>query len=413
MRIKEISVKNLFGMFDHVIPMNMDERITIIHGPNGVGKTILLKMLNSLFNSEYSFLHTIPFTEFRLDFDEQSYLITSKSIEDKDNKQKSLKFSYHQQGKEVKNYTDNNSRLRDWSEKDNTVEIHLSMLAALSVISAKENKAREDYWLLELTENIEIGLIEAERLYNYSNVSSRSSSKSMVSSVETYSQELAEQIQETLTEYGVLSQSLDRTFPARVINQEFSYNLTEEALRDKLSKLEEQRKKLRYLGLLERDENPDFQVEREIDDKTKSILSVYVEDVEKKLKVFSEISSKIDLFKKIVESRFSYKKMSITKDKGFTFTTLNGNPLSPINLSSGEQHELVMLYELLFKVQPNSLILIDEPEISLHVAWQVEFLNDLQDILKLANFDVLIATHSPDIINERWDLTVELKGPNK
>ena len=36
-----------------------------------------------------------------------------------------------------------------------------------------------------------------------------------------------------------------------------------------------------------------------------------------------------------------------------------------------------------------------------------------QDILKLANFDVLIATHSPDIINERWDLTVELKGPNK
>ncbi|MEA5518372.1 AAA family ATPase [Limnoraphis robusta] len=412
MRIKEISVKNLFGMFDHVIPMNMDDRITIIHGPNGVGKTILLKMLNSLFNSEFSFLNTIPFTEFRVDFYDQSYLITSKPIEDKDNKQKLLKFSYYQQGKEVKNYTDNNSRLRDWSEKDNTVEI-LSMLAALSVISAKENKAREDYWLLELTENIEIGLIEAERLYNYSNESSRSSSKSMVSSVETYSQELAEKIQETLTEYGELSQSLDRTFPVRVVNQEFPSNLTKDALKDKLSQLEEQRKQLRDLGLLEQDENPDFQFEREIDDKTKSILSVYVEDVQKKLKVFSEISSKISLFKKIVESRFSHKKMSITKDKGFTFTTLNGNPLSPTNLSSGEQHELVMLYELLFKVKPNSLILIDEPEISLHVAWQVEFLNDLQDILKLANFDVLIATHSPDIINERWDLTVELKGPNK
>ena len=29
-----------------------------------------------------------------------------------------------------------------------------------------------------------------------------------------------------------------------------------------------------------------------------------------------------------------------------------------------------MLYELLFKVQKDSLILIDEPEISLHIAWQ-------------------------------------------
>jgi predicted ATP-binding protein involved in virulence len=66
---------------------------------------------------------------------------------------------------------------------------------------------------------------------------------------------------------------------------------------------------------------------------------------------------------------------------------------------------------LLFKVQPNSLVLIDEPEISLHVAWQVQFLKDLQEIIKLANFDVLLATHSPDIINDRWDLTVELQGP--
>ena len=85
--------------------------------------------------------------------------------------------------------------------------------------------------------------------------------------------------------------------------------------------------------------------------------------------------------------------------------------MSPTDLSSGEQHQLVMLYELLFKVKPNSLILIDEPEISLHLAWQVQFLKDLQTILKLADFDVLIATHSPSIIEDRWDLTVELKGP--
>jgi predicted ATP-binding protein involved in virulence len=71
----------------------------------------------------------------------------------------------------------------------------------------------------------------------------------------------------------------------------------------------------------------------------------------------------------------------------------------------------VLLYQLLFKVKPNSLILIDEPELSLHVAWQKQFLRDLQEITKLASFDILLATHSPQIIHDRWDLTVELKEP--
>ncbi len=70
MRIHKISVTNLFGIFNHTIPLNLDERITIIHGPNGFGKTILLRMLNGLFNSRYLELVTIPFSEFRVEFDD-------------------------------------------------------------------------------------------------------------------------------------------------------------------------------------------------------------------------------------------------------------------------------------------------------------------------------------------------------
>jgi predicted ATP-binding protein involved in virulence len=144
----------------------------------------------------------------------------------------------------------------------------------------------------------------------------------------------------------------------------------------------------------------------------RNVLSVYIDDVQTKLQVFDELTNKIDLLVKIINNkRFLYKKMSISKKEGFIFKTPDGKQLSPTNLSSGEQHELVLLYELLFKVTPNSLILIDEPELSLHVGWQQQFLKDLQEITKLAQFDVLIATHSPLIINDRWDLTVELKGP--
>ena len=35
-------------MFDHEIPLNQESRITIIHGPNGVGKTVLMRMVSWL-----------------------------------------------------------------------------------------------------------------------------------------------------------------------------------------------------------------------------------------------------------------------------------------------------------------------------------------------------------------------------
>src|SRR6266545_6654030 len=74
MRVKEISVKKLFGVFDHSIPLNMEERITIIHGPNGYGKTIMLRMLDGFFNSRYAVWRTTPFEEFRIDFEDEGYV---------------------------------------------------------------------------------------------------------------------------------------------------------------------------------------------------------------------------------------------------------------------------------------------------------------------------------------------------
>ena len=79
-------------------------------------------------------------------------------------------------------------------------------------------------------------------------------------------------------------------------------------------------------------------------------------------------------------------------------------------LSSGEQHELVLIYGLLFIVEEGSIILIDEPELSLHVTWQKNFITDIQKIQELKKLRVVIATHSPQIIHDKWDLVEELKA---
>ena len=446
MRINKISVTKLFGVFNHPVSLNMEDRITIIHSPNGFGKTALLRLINNFFNSPYSELRTIPFEEFRIDFDDGSYLQITKFIDTtEDKKDKDLKFYFSKPGAEAEIFSPNvltdslaetnislditEERLQSPGGMETQTK-NLESTAFQNLIKSLTNLAKEltsnikvneepkwlkePKWLSELKSSIDVHFIETQRLLTPSNVPEvavNTKHPSMIPSVNIYSQELVEEIQAKLAEYGALSQSLERTFPARIFNNKAPSDITEETLRNKLNEIEKKRSRLRETGLLDKDENSDFQVEQNIDGVTKNILSVYVEDVEQKLMVFKELATKIELFKGIIKQRFLYKNMSISKEKGFTFTTPDGKPLSPTDLSLGEQHELVMLYQLLFKVKPNSLVLIDEPEISLHVAWQIEFLKDLRAIIKLANFDVLLATHSPDIIDDSWNLTVELKGP--
>lgn len=52
-----------------------------------------------------------------------------------------------------------------------------------------------------------------------------------------------------------------------------------------------------------------------------------------------------------------------------------------------------------------------EPEISLHISWQKNFISDLKDIQKLNSLEIIIANDSPDIISNNWNLTIKLAGP--
>src|SRR5437870_1741738 len=58
--------------------MKLDDRITIIHGMNGYGKTTILKMVNALFNRRYSALRATPFKEFRVDLEDGGTLAVTK-----------------------------------------------------------------------------------------------------------------------------------------------------------------------------------------------------------------------------------------------------------------------------------------------------------------------------------------------
>jgi predicted ATP-binding protein involved in virulence len=449
MQIQQISVTGLFGIFDHVIPLNINEHITIVHGPNGFGKTAMLRLLNGFFNSRYSVFRKIPFSQFQILLNDTGIInIVKKTEEIHQIKKEYITFSFTKVNSEglcfelikpntpeeigfpleafnvIPNlhrldidswiYTLTNERL-SFNEVLDRFEEFLPLGIRLK---------DEPEWLEKIKRSVHIRFIESQRLLNVHTNFGRvyagmSSALPTVPTVSAYSNELAQIMWGKFTEYGAISQSLDRTFPNRLVQRQSEPNLTEEQLRERLDQLEVTRSRLIKIGLLDKTENSDFPVQPPaMDESTKNILSVYVEDVEKKLSIFDDVANKIELLRNIINNKFaySYKEMNFSKEKGFIFKTLyhpytsDSDSLSPTDLSSGEQHELVLLYELLFKVEPKSLVLIDEPELSLHVGWQVKFLEDLEDIVKLADLDILMATHSPDIIQDRWDLTVELKG---
>jgi predicted ATP-binding protein involved in virulence len=445
MRIKKLTVKNLFGIFNHEIPLNMKERITIIHGPNGFGKTVILTVLNALFSSDYRKIIRVPFSEVIINFDDGSTLLVQKhekaEAEERDGNELILEFS--------KNHTKQKPltiKMKPISRQNINFPIgiieeaipeldrigpetwlHLPTQEKLSLeevlyrfpdrlpVPSVPRRIQETEWLQEIKKSLHIRFIETQRLFSFSRPRRlrgyEGMPPSLIPAVINYSEELANSIQAKLAEYATLSQSLDRTFPTRLVMGDGVSELTIEDLRTNLSELEVKRTRLMEAGLLDKEKEIDFRELQRIDESNRNVLSVYIEDVKKKLSVFDEFSSRIDLLVRIVNSRFLYKRMSISKKEGFIFRTAEGKELLPTNLSSGEQHELVLLYELLFKVTPDSLILIDEPELSLHVFWQQQFLKDLQEITRIVGLDFLIATHSPPIIHDRWDLTVELKGP--
>jgi hypothetical protein len=60
-RLAEFKIEGLFGLYTHKIALNSQERITIIIGPNGRGKTVCLNFIEALFHKRFSYFKDIPF----------------------------------------------------------------------------------------------------------------------------------------------------------------------------------------------------------------------------------------------------------------------------------------------------------------------------------------------------------------
>lgn len=98
-------------------------------------------------------------------------------------------------------------------------------------------------------------------------------------------------------------------------------------------------------------------------------------------------------------------RIGIVDVSGVTFARMNYDPqaisanrrdVPGDRLSSGQWNWLSSFVGLALEVEPNTLVLVDEPENSLHPAWQIEYVSVLENICQRhKNCQAIIATHSP------------------
>jgi predicted ATPase len=120
----------------------------------------------------------------------------------------------------------------------------------------------------------------------------------------------------------------------------------------------------------------------------------------------NEILSKRNIFVQTANNLYLKKKMFITDSNEILFETVSGKILTPQALSSGEKQMLVLLSEMFLQDEQKSIMIADEPELSLHLVWQETLINSLKNLNPFGQ--IIVATHSPDIVGGREDRIISV-----
>lgn len=327
--IKRIYIKDLFNLYSYDIDLNPSEnkKIHFITSPNGYGKTTILSMLNALINKDYQFLLNIPFTTFRVQFDDNKEIETVRTIKEHE------------------------ASIESDIEKDPCIELSVSLWD----IASNNRKLIERYKQIK------------------KDVQKEKDSTDLLSD------------SDFLLSYGKDS-NIDMYMASKS-----SYYLTDSRL---------------------------LKIKSDIDAEVKHLDSIDLDDFAKQMKEilsnpdkYEMYKSEIELFKNLINNcDFASKELDVDRKFGIRFIANDKlkTKLSLNELSSGEKHLIIQMFELLFRAKSGTLVLIDEPELSLHMMWQMNYLENLKKIADLRNFQCVIATHSPQIFNSMWSLTTDL-----
>lgn len=444
MKIIEFKIDKLFGIHNYDLKFSLNEHVSILHAPNGNGKTTILKLIKSIVDYDFIFIDQTPFEFLQLHLDNGDIIkifkknifsnimdMNSKEFEKNYRLNQSIEvpFQFIINGKQFKInlnrdiniYISRRTIMYDNDSDANTMSVY-DVVKKFNISPFQSDELMKKY--SEYKNKLNVHFIEANRIYksivnmednSYRNRRERINEKE---SIRLYSDELNVLISQAKSEFGAKSEQLDRTLPKRVLTSMLNnYNSNNEienieALKLELSELETRRNELSKISLLtEQTTESISNIREDLNQDICRFLRIYIDDSNQKLDTFNNIKEKLTSFSNIINGRSKYtnKKMTINSEKGIAFTLNDTYPVPLEKLSSGEKNNIILFYELIFKCEKNYIVLIDEPEISLHILWQQQFIKELLNITSRNGIQAIVATHSPNIVYDYDDLLIDME----
>ena len=429
--IERIEIKGLFGSFDYDIRLPEEGEVMILTGPNGYGKTTILRIVAYLLEGDLLPIRSIPFKEMEIVYQLGKLIlkyvqpekelggdIEFHSISDGD-----LDMSFHiltggedkiinfgRVGEERIRRAKRKSHINEWDDlyfhegnyynaTSNSVKETEEKIREKDkkILEGMAQTAEQKTFLIQYNSSLQLcRLVPSQRLYNIGN-------NAHENTIESVSNDFSQFLRNLYFDFLRGSQSRDSNFIHTLLDgnesiEEKEYNLKVNELRDVV-------RKAQHYDLLDNLKLPAYKEGKG------TILNYYIEEATQKLKIYRKPIAELDLFSRLLDNkRMVNKRIEFSRRHGIRFRSTDRDLLIDINkLSSGEKNEIIMLHDFIFNLKEGSFLLVDEPEISLHVAWQHEFMDDLEEIAKQKRLRVVVATHSPQIIGDRCDNCYDLK----
>lgn len=112
------------------------------------------------------------------------------------------------------------------------------------------------------------------------------------------------------------------------------------------------------------------------------------------------ISESKQRFQDLIDVLFSDTGKTIVRTENEIKFNQIGETLTPYQLSSGEKQMLAILLTVLVEDNNNCVLLLDEPEVSMHIDWQQRLIDDILSLNP--NVQIILTTHSPAVVMNGW-----------
>lgn len=416
--LRVYTIEGLYGRDRFSFELDKHEP-TLLTGVNGTGKSTILRTIDAISASRWSKLVDIPFKRIVLNFESVEVEVVRKITA-----KGSSELTVHMGDLDPWTFQGSRHYIHPNSVDEaigRGASVHFDEKTGLHYLIEDESMywlnrdlphlrqpVRLPGWLEAFSAQFSVLFVTDQRLViDPSEKQARGEKTPTRVAVEEVARLIYREIQRTKSQYATVAQERDGNFPVRLVEAmgAGSSPRSPRALANDLEKLGELRRGLEATGLLAAEEGFTFE-QLDLDDPSiHAVIDTYVKDTIVKLETLEPLRLRLQLFTDFLNQHYSSKQVIIDQESGFRIEVEGVEKgLPPAQLSSGEQQMLVLAHKILFGTKPGTLVLIDEPELSLHVIWQATFIEDLARMGEVDGLSFLLATHSPTLINGREDL---------